>query len=620
MTDSLPFLPLRELAPGRIIPHGWLRDQLRLQADGLTGRLEEVWPDVGPDSGWLGGTGESWERGPYYLDGLVPLAHVLDDAGLKAKAAKWIEWMLASQRPDGWFGPAANEDWWTRMVALKVLMQHADATGDTRVVPFMQRYFAHQAAALGARPFFRWAIARGQENILAILWLHDRAPDPALPDLARRILSITVDWGGYLAERITREPASRFSHLTHVVNVAMGLKLPALQARLEGSDQRPTLDAALANLDRFHGQATGMFSGDEWLAGNLPNHGVELCAVVELMFSLEVLARVYGSGSFGDRLERIACNALAATMTADLTAHQYHQQPNQVLATIARRDWTYSSEAPNIFGLQPHFGCCTANLHQGWPKLAASLWAEDAQGGLAVLAYAPCTVQGRDLHLRVDTEYPFGETISIEVLRSPAEARRLALRIPAWCTAPVLQVAGEPVAIEAHDGVQVVSRMWHAGDRVELHLPMPVRVEPRPNGAVSLHTGPITLAYCPGEIWRGIPDTPGLGDWEVLPRGSWNFGLELDTDVRELTWQVERQVPDAQPFSLKAPAVRVAARGRFVPEWKLHHNSAAPPPASPVTTNQTPRPIQLVPYGCARLRVCEFPRIEPVEFTGEVFD
>lgn len=364
---------LHELAPGKIVPQGWLRDQLRLQAEGLTGQLEEVWPDTGPTSGWLGGAGESWERGPYYLDGLVPLAHVLDDDGLRAKAAKWIDWMLLSQRPDGWFGPAGNNDWWTRMVALKVLMQHADATGDGRVVPFMQRYFAHQAAVMAERPFKKWAIARGQENILAILWLHSRQPDPALPALAKHIVTVTIDWGGYLADRIIEGPATRFSHLTHVVNVAMGLKLPALRDQLGDGGQREVLDRAFANLDRFHGQATGMFSGDEWLAGPLPNHGVELCAVVELMFSLEILARHYGSGAFGDRLERVAYNALAATMTADVTAHQYHQQPNQVLATIARRDWTYSSEAPNIFGLQPHFGCCTANLHQGWPKLATSL-------------------------------------------------------------------------------------------------------------------------------------------------------------------------------------------------------------------------------------------------------
>jgi len=612
--------PLSEIPLGRIEPRGWLRDQLLLQAQGLTGRLEEVWPDVGPDSGWLGGSGESWERGPYYLDGLVPLAHVLGDDALKAKAGKWIEWMLASQREDGWFGPAGNDDWWTRMVALKVLMQHADATGDGRVVPFMQRYFAHQIGAMDGHPFRKWAIARGQENILAIQWLHDRAPDTALLSLASKILTVTVDWGGYLADRITEVPAARFSHLTHVVNVAMGLKLPALRARLEGTDQRGTLDRAFANLDRFHGQATGMFSGDEWLAGNLPNHGVELCAVVELMFSLELLARAYGSGVFGDRLEAVAYNALAATMTADVTAHQYHQQPNQVLATIARRDWTYSSEAANIFGLQPHFGCCTANLHQGWPKLAASLWAEDAQGGLAVLAYAPCVVRGRDLEIEVVTDYPFVETIVIRVLRAPAAERRLALRMPAWCAAPVLQVAGLPVPATPVDGIVPVSRIWREGDEVELHLPMPVRVADRPNGAVSLHTGPLTLAYSPGEIWRGIPDTPGLGDWQVLPRGSWNFGLELDAGTTGLPLAVERRPPSTHPFALASSPVRLAMRGRFVPGWTLHNNSAAPPPQSPVATNQTPRPIVLVPYGCARLRICEFPRIEPQEFTGEVFD
>src|ERR1700677_4441717 len=74
------FLPL-----GSIRPRGWLKDQLRIQANGLGGHLDETWADVGPNSGWLGGAGESWERGPYYLDALVPLAYLLDDARLKAK-------------------------------------------------------------------------------------------------------------------------------------------------------------------------------------------------------------------------------------------------------------------------------------------------------------------------------------------------------------------------------------------------------------------------------------------------------------------------------------------------------------------------------------------------------
>ena len=41
-------------------PRGWLLDELNLQANGLSGHLDEFWPDLGPNSGWLGGTGESW--------------------------------------------------------------------------------------------------------------------------------------------------------------------------------------------------------------------------------------------------------------------------------------------------------------------------------------------------------------------------------------------------------------------------------------------------------------------------------------------------------------------------------------------------------------------------------
>ncbi|MCS6954548.1 MAG: hypothetical protein NZM33_17035, partial [Bryobacteraceae bacterium] len=84
---------------GAIEPRGWLRRQLEIQANGLTGHLDEFWPDLGPNSGWLGGTGESWERGPYYLDGLVPLAYLLRDERLIAKARKWVSWTLENQRP-----------------------------------------------------------------------------------------------------------------------------------------------------------------------------------------------------------------------------------------------------------------------------------------------------------------------------------------------------------------------------------------------------------------------------------------------------------------------------------------------------------------------------------------
>jgi hypothetical protein len=124
-------LALQPLPLGAITPLGWLRRQLRLQADGLSGHLDAFWPDVA-QSGWIGGAAEGWERGPYWLDGVVPLAFLLDDARLLAKVRYWLDTILTHQQPDGWLGPIQSpggryqaRDPWPTFVALKALTQYA---------------------------------------------------------------------------------------------------------------------------------------------------------------------------------------------------------------------------------------------------------------------------------------------------------------------------------------------------------------------------------------------------------------------------------------------------------------------------------------------------------------
>ncbi len=158
---------------GSFCPTGWLESQLRIQANGLSGHLGETWADVGPDSGWLGGKGESWERGPYYLDGLVPLAWLLDDARLKAKAQPFLDWTLDHQAPNGMIGPASNNDWWPRFVMLKVLTQYQELTGDSRVIPVMwTNISAISSRSCRQRPLRDWGkfplAGRAAERSLAL--------------------------------------------------------------------------------------------------------------------------------------------------------------------------------------------------------------------------------------------------------------------------------------------------------------------------------------------------------------------------------------------------------------------------------------------------------------------
>ncbi len=616
--------PHRPLPLGSITPRGWLLDQLRLQADNITGQLEAIWPDVGPDSGWRGGPGENWERGPYYLDGLVPLAHVLQDERLIALASPWIEWILGSQRDDGFFGPTGNDDWWPRMVALKVLTQHADATGDDRVTPFLERYFRHQLQQLPGRPLTSWGRARGADNALSVWWLYEQTGDAWLLDLVDLLSDQTVCWDEYLSTDLITGPARVFSHRTHGPNVAMGLKTGAVSA-LRDRDVRGHADrteASFAALDRWHGQANGWFSGDEWLGGREATAGIETCQVVEMMFTAAVHTQVYGRAIDGDRLESLAYNLLPASSDPEMRGHQYHQQANQVEVSVARRDWSFSSDDAGIFGLEPHFGCCTANLHQGWPKFVSHLWLRD-DDGLRVVAYAPSavetTVDDDAVSLLVDTEYPFDETVTIRVSTARTRPFALRLRIPAWASGTALTVGGVPVPIgvqggeaglQVVDGYVSLERDWSTAGDVVLVLPMRARVVRRERQAAAVRLGPLTMVYAPGERWVEHEGAPGIGEWEVHARGSWNWALAEVGDAAG--WRVTRGAVPGAPWSMRdrrSAAVVLHAPGARATEWRMAEAQADLPPSSPVLDHGPDDDLRLVPYGSARLRVTEFPVI-----------
>ena len=622
-----------------IKPKGWLRQQLQIQADGLTGHLDEFWPDVGPNSAWLGGTGEPWERGPYYLDGLLPLAYLLDDPKLIAKARKWVDWTLDHQQPNGAIGPSAPPnaakpqdyaDWWPKMVMLKVLTQYHEATGDPRVIPVMERYFRYRLEQSEERKLRDWGRQRWADELLSVLWLYNRDGDAKLFDLARALGVQGRDWKAHFANfqfttktdpNVFKQPdhggLSDFALGIHGVNNAMALKTSVVWSQVSNdSSDRKAIYQMLAMLDKYHGHPNGMFSCDEHYAGTDPSQGTELCTVVESMFSLEQAIAILGDPLLGDRLERIAYNAQPATMSGDMWSHQYDQQPNQVLCSLEKRHWTSNGPEANLFGMDVNFGCCTANMHQGWPKFAASLWMATAGDGLAAVAYAPSEVKtlvkgNVPVTIIEETEYPFRDSVRLTVNPERAAEFALNLRIPAWADQASIAVNGKKVAGVKAATFHMLNRKWQKGDQVVLKLPMKVRTSHWHNNSVAVERGPLVYSLKIGEDWRKVqgkmknPAIPPAADWEIHPTTAWNYALAINLQNPQAD-VIEKPV-GKMPFSVGGAPIEIRVKGRRLPQWTLVQSSAGPLPVSPVTSSEPDETLTLIPYGSAKLRITAFP-------------
>jgi uncharacterized protein len=622
--QSLAPAKLQLLPLGATMPTGWLARQLRVQANGMGGHLDEFWPDVGPNSGWLGGTGESWERGPYFLDGLVPLAYLLNDTGLKAKAQKYVDWTLEHQRADGMIGPASNDDWWPRMVMGKALIQYYEATEDARVLEVLTKYFHYQLRALPERPLDSWGKYRWQDEAWVVEWLYGRTQDAELLQLIALLQKQGYDWNAEFANFPFKQPTpyrfpvKRFPEEAmqrHGVNNSQALKAPAVRFRSSGAKEELAAFMRQWNaLQTYHGMPNGMFSCDEHLAGREPQHGSELCSVVETMFSLEISLATFGDAQIGDAIEKLAFNALPGTFTDDMWAHQYDQQSNQIVSSLLTHPWTTNGPESNLYGLAPQFGCCTANFHQGWPKFTSSLWMTLGNDGIVAALYAPCEVRTRvaetAVHILEETDYPFRNSIRLTVNPETSTRFNLGLRIPAWSAHTKITVNGSRQDLAAQPGTfATLNRTWTRGDAVEIEFQMEPRVSRWFNRSIAVERGPVVFSLSPGENWVKLRDRPPTADWQVFPKDYWNYALHLDEQCASSIEVKEAPVGEV-PFASPNPAVVLKVRARLLEIWKPMDEVAAAPPPSPVESDAANRDLTLVPYAAAKLRITAFPSLK----------
>jgi hypothetical protein len=495
----------------------------------------------------------------------------------------------------------------------------------------MDRYFRYQLAELPKRPLRDWGKFRWQDELLSVIWLYNRTGAAYLLDLARLLHQQGYDWTAQYAnfqykEKITAEfiklneggGLKDLALATHGVNNGQAVKTGPVWSLVSGSDtDRKATAQMIAELDKYHGLPNGMFSCDEHLSGRDPSQGSELCTVVEYMYSLERALAITGDPALGDRLEKLAYNSLPGTLTDDMWAHQYNQEPNQVECSLHHKPWVSDGPESNLFGLEPNFGCCTANYHQGWPKFAASLFMRsggqdsDANDGIVAAAYAPCEVntslRGTSVHILEETEYPFRGKVLFTVSPATPLEFPLQLRIPAWAAGATIKVNGQLVPQPQPGSFARIQRTWKSGDRVEIRFPMQPRVSSWFNDSVAIERGPLVFSYGIGESWVKLRERGMTADWQVYPSTPWNYAVQLDLNDPATNISVAESEVSAVPFSRKPAPVQLQVKARKLPAWRAEDGVANSLPQSPVASNEVEEEITLVPYATAKLRITAFP-------------
>ena len=616
--------PAMEVLPlGCVKPDGWLLEQLQKQADGLTGHAEELYDDIGK-SDWLTGASVgkefAWERGPYYAKGLVALALVLGDSALEAKARKWVDAILGSQRADGDFGPKAR-NWWANMIALGLLRDWCEATGDARVVPFLERYFAFQREALADYPLAaesKWAAARAGDELDVVLWLFRRTRKAEWLDFARTVSAQSADWTTYYFRGGDPAGPNANGCRSHIVNFMQGLKTPALQSLLDGDARKRGAYAAAFATDgwamRLYGRPDRMVNGSEPLSDRSASGGTELCAIAERILSCQTVLAATGDLAAADDLEIVAYNSLPATLAKDGRGMRYYCLLNQ--PTCEDKPLLFANNGagsgPNRNGAicpGPHagFGCCRSNFHFAWPKFVQSMWMRRG-GGLAAVAYGPCRVTadvgGRTVTLAMSTGYPFDGKVEIRVLEGGG-------RFPIFARVP--QGSGLPDAGQ----FRTFARDWKPGETIELDFPQPVRLSFWENDAVAVMRGPLLFALRMPAEEKTVPryQVPFESRWiegetefprkEIRPTAPWNYALLLNRD-RTLAGATVEDAGD-EGVSIRARAVKTDFGGWGYMRDVTTGRAVDPPPSPVPDEGGRAETVALVPMGLTEIRIALFP-------------
>ncbi len=639
--NKLTELYMNKLPLGDVtVSQGWLRTQLDLMCEGITGKLPEFGPYFKPDkNGFLyPETASGWEEIPYWFRGFYPMAVLADNKEHLATAQKYFEALFASRQEDGWFGPAYLKEYdilpngmkmpdlFPSMMLLDALILYYENTKDERVMETMDAFFKFCANIPdpiflpARRDRLRWQKVRGGDMLTPIYWYYRQTGQDWLLDLAEKF-----------HQKIWKCDMEFIAH--HAVDFGQRVGYDAVYSQQSNcvEDFQKSEDAYLLFKEVWGQMPRGIFAADEQIREGEtdPRQGYEPCGIVELTKNFYEMGRISGNTVYGDRTEDIMLNHFAPSFSPSYQQMHYITCANLPILS----DWRQQPTTDGSWVLHrsheiftPNNRCCGHNTGMGWPWYAMNLWQRSTDGGIVAWLYSDSelntTLGDKKIALAMRTNYPFDTTITVKVTECEiTDELPMYFRIPAWSESVKVTLGGKTADLVADkEGFVCVKAIFEKGDEIKLAFGASLSMTKwKNNGSVSVDLGPLTYSVKIPECWRekdvegsyAHPDPHLFENYEVLPKTHWNYGLCLEGDdisscvsIKEIKTELA-----AQPFTVEDAPIVLKARARRIPEWSLEDDMCGKLQPSPAYTDFEEEEIEMIPLGCARLRISCLPTV-----------
>ena len=400
---------------------------------------------------------------------------------------------------------------------------HYQATGSDKFLNIAKRYADCVVKEVGAKPGQACIVPGHQIAEMALARLYVLTGEKKYLDEAKFLLDYRGKTGRRdiysQSDKPVTEQTEAWGHAVRAGYMYAGM---ADVAALTGdSAYIKAIDAIYQNIvskkyyitggvgARHEGEAFGA----DYELPNLTSYN-ETCAAISMVYLFHRMFLLHGDAKYIDCLERTLYNGVISGMSVDGGRFFY---PNPLAA-----DGKYAFNADNTKERQPWFGCacCPSNLCRFIPSFPGYMYAVKNRS-LYVNLFASNTatiqVEGKNVVLEQQTNYPWDGDITLTVKQNKAKAFNMMVRIPGWVDrSPVpsdlyrfsddvlgsysVKVNGQEVKAERTKGYLNINRQWKKGDVVTIHFDMPVRTV-KANGHVAADRGRIAvergpLVYC----------------------------------------------------------------------------------------------------------------------------